>query len=87
MPVFNCTFHCPLCDGVCDIWGDHALVCGGGNILRGAEFSELGAHRASADYMGMLATVINGLALSDAIEKQGVETVRGTARIPSQPGP
>ena len=51
-----------------------ALVCGGGNILRGAEFSELGAHRASADYMGMLATVINGLALSDAIEKQGVET-------------
>ncbi len=51
-----------------------AIVCGGGNILRGAEFSELGAPRASADYMGMLATVINGLALSDAIEQQGIET-------------
>ena len=51
-----------------------AIVCGGGNILRGAEFSKLGAHRASADYMGMLGTVINGLALSDALESQGLET-------------
>lgn len=51
-----------------------AIVCGGGNILRGAEFSALGAPRASADYMGMLATVINGLALSDAIEQLGIET-------------
>lgn len=51
-----------------------ALVCGGGNILRGAEFSRLGGHRATADYMGMLGTVINALALSDAIEQQGVET-------------
>ena len=51
-----------------------ALVCGGGNILRGAEFSELGAERASADYMGMLGTIINGLALSDALEAQGLET-------------
>ncbi|MCC6408417.1 MAG: UMP kinase [Planctomycetes bacterium] len=51
-----------------------ALVVGGGNILRGAEFSKLGADRASADYMGMLATVINALALSDAIEKQGRDT-------------
>jgi uridylate kinase len=51
-----------------------ALVCGGGNILRGAEFSKLGGHRATADYMGMLGTVINALALSDAIEQQGVET-------------
>ena len=51
-----------------------AIVCGGGNILRGAEFSALGAPRASADYMGMLATVINGLALSDAIEQAGVDT-------------
>lgn len=48
-----------------------AIVVGGGNILRGAEFSKLGGHRASADYMGMLGTVINGLALSDAIESQG----------------
>jgi uridylate kinase len=51
-----------------------AIVCGGGNILRGAEFSRLGAHRASADYMGMLATIINGLALSDALEQQELET-------------
>ncbi len=51
-----------------------ALVCGGGNILRGAEFSRLGGHRATADYMGMLGTVINALALSDAIEQLGVET-------------
>ncbi|MEZ6017194.1 MAG: UMP kinase [Planctomycetota bacterium] len=51
-----------------------ALVCGGGNILRGAQFSQLGGHRANADYMGMLGTVINALALSDAIEQQGVAT-------------
>lgn len=51
-----------------------AIVCGGGNILRGAEFSALGAERASADYMGMLGTVINSLALSDALEQEGQET-------------
>ena len=51
-----------------------ALVVGGGNILRGAKFSRAGAQRASADYMGMLATVINALALSDAIEQRGIET-------------
>ena len=51
-----------------------AIVCGGGNILRGAEFSRLGAHRASADYMGMLGTVINALALSESLEDEGIET-------------
>jgi uridylate kinase len=51
-----------------------AIVCGGGNILRGAQFSQLGGGRASADYMGMLGTVINGLALSDALEQQGLQT-------------
>jgi uridylate kinase len=51
-----------------------AIVVGGGNILRGAEFSRLGGHRANADYMGMLGTVINALALSDAIEQCGVDT-------------
>jgi uridylate kinase len=51
-----------------------AVVVGGGNILRGATFSGTGTHRASADYMGMLGTVINGLALSDAIEAEGVPT-------------
>jgi uridylate kinase len=51
-----------------------AIVCGGGNILRGAEFSQLGSGRAGADYMGMLGTVINGLALSDALEQSGLTT-------------
>jgi uridylate kinase len=53
---------------------ESAIVVGGGNILRGATFSEIGAHRASSDYMGMLATVINALALSSALEDQGLET-------------
>ncbi|MEX1025951.1 MAG: UMP kinase [Planctomycetota bacterium] len=56
-----------------------ALVCGGGNILRGSDFSMSGTNRASADYMGMLATVINALALSDAIERHGVATRVQTA--------
>jgi uridylate kinase len=51
-----------------------ALVMGGGNIFRGAELSEGGIERATADYMGMLATVINSLALQDALEKIGVPT-------------
>ena len=51
-----------------------ALVVGGGNILRGANFGGPGAQRANADYMGMLGTVINALALSDAIEQLGVDT-------------
>ena len=51
-----------------------AMVVGGGNILRGAEFSEFDGHRANADYMGMLGTVINALAMSEAIESLGVQT-------------
>ncbi len=51
-----------------------ACVIGGGNILRGAAASENGIRRATADYMGMLATVINGLALSDSLESHGVQT-------------
>lgn len=49
-----------------------AIVVGGGNIWRGAEASEGGMDRATADYAGMLATVINGLALQDALENVGV---------------
>jgi uridylate kinase len=56
-----------------------AIVVGGGNILRGAQFSKLGAPRASADYMGMLGTVINALALQDALEQEGLETRVQTA--------
>ncbi len=51
-----------------------AIVIGGGNIFRGMQASEAGMDRASADYMGMLATVINALAIQDALEKQGVFT-------------
>jgi len=50
------------------------IVVGGGNIFRGLQGSEKGIERATGDYMGMLATVINALALQDALEKQGVET-------------
>ena len=51
-----------------------AIVIGGGNIFRGIAGSTKGMDRASADYMGMLATVINALALQDALEKNGVFT-------------
>ncbi len=51
-----------------------AIVIGGGNIFRGVAASARGMDRATGDYMGMLATVINSLALQDAIEQQGVPT-------------
>jgi uridylate kinase len=51
-----------------------AIVIGGGNIFRGLAASARGMDRATADYMGMLATVINALALQDALEQQGVVT-------------
>lgn len=51
-----------------------AIVIGGGNIFRGVSGSKTGIERATADYMGMLATVINALALQDALEKVGLQT-------------
>jgi uridylate kinase len=51
-----------------------AIVIGGGNIFRGVAASARGMDRATADYMGMLATIINALALQDALEQQGVVT-------------
>ncbi|MBN8231152.1 UMP kinase [Corallococcus macrosporus] len=51
-----------------------ALVIGGGNIFRGVAGATEGMDRASADYMGMLATCINSMALQDALEKQGLKT-------------
>jgi uridylate kinase len=56
-----------------------AIVVGGGNIWRGLAASARGMDRATADYMGMLATVINGLALQDALEQAGVHTRVQTA--------
>ena len=56
-----------------------AIVIGGGNIFRGVAASSKGMDRATADYMGMLATVLNGLALQDALEKMEVHTRVQTA--------
>jgi uridylate kinase len=56
-----------------------AIVTGGGNFFRGAELQQRGMDRARADYMGMLGTVMNCLALQDFLEKQGVETRVQTA--------
>ncbi|HEX6547785.1 MAG TPA: UMP kinase [Candidatus Dormibacteraeota bacterium] len=56
-----------------------ALVVGGGNLVRGAQFAELGFDRATADYMGMLGTVINALALQDALERGGLPARTMTA--------
>ncbi|QWC85403.1 UMP kinase [Nocardioidaceae bacterium] len=56
-----------------------AVVVGGGNFFRGAELSQQGMDRSRADYMGMLGTVMNCLALQDFLEKQGVETRVQTA--------
>jgi uridylate kinase len=50
------------------------LVIGGGNIVRGSQLSRMGMERVGADYMGMLGTVINGLALQDVLERKGVNT-------------
>jgi len=51
-----------------------ALVIGGGNIVRGSQLSKMGMDRVGADYMGMLGTVINALALQDVLEKAKLET-------------
>lgn len=56
-----------------------AIVVGGGNIFRGIAASSYGMDRASADHMGMLATLINSLALQDALEKKGIQTRVQTA--------
>jgi uridylate kinase len=56
-----------------------AIVVGGGNIWRGAQAGKNGMDRATADYMGMLATVINALALQDALERHEVDTRVQTA--------
>lgn len=56
-----------------------AVVIGGGNIIRGLSASAQGTDRTTADYMGMLGTVINALALQDALEKEGVQTRVQTA--------
>jgi uridylate kinase len=61
-----------------------AIVVGGGNIWRGAKAEEEGMDRATADYAGMLATVINALALQDALEREGVTTRTQSAIVIQQ---
>ena len=67
----------PLCDDICKVnkmGVQLGLVIGGGNIIRGTFAAEQGIDRVSADYMGMLATLINALALQDALERKGIAT-------------
>lgn len=64
---------------IVDLGVQVAVVVGGGNIWRGAHGSAKGMDRATSDYMGMLATVINSLALQDAIEKNGTDSRLQTA--------
>ena len=60
--------------GVINMGASVGLVIGGGNIVRGTQASQEGMDRVHADYMGMLSTVINALALQDLLERKGVET-------------
>ena len=60
--------------GVVELGVNLALVIGGGNIVRGAQLSKMGMERVSADYMGMLGTVINAIAMQDVLERKGVDT-------------
>ena len=59
---------------VCDLGVEIAIVIGGGNIYRGLAGSSQGIDRATSDYMGMLATIMNSMALQDSLEKEGVFT-------------
>ena len=64
---------------VVDLGVEIAIVVGGGNIFRGVKATSFGMERTAADHMGMLATVMNSLALQDALEKQGMQTRVQTA--------
>lgn len=71
-----------IAEEICDVQqlgGELALVIGGGNIFRGTEAGTYGIERVTADYMGMLATVINGLSLQSALEQAGIATRVQTA--------
>jgi uridylate kinase len=57
-----------------DLGATVGMVIGGGNIVRGSQLAKVGMDRVGADYMGMLGTVINALALQDVLERKGVET-------------
>ena len=66
-----------LCDevvAVAALGASVGLVIGGGNIVRGTQLAKMGMERVSADYMGMLGTVINALAVQDVLERKGMDT-------------
>jgi uridylate kinase len=65
---------CDEIKGVIDLGVGVGMVIGGGNIVRGRQLAELGMDRVAADYMGMLGTVINAIALQDVLEKRGIDT-------------
>ena len=60
--------------GVIKMGASVGLVIGGGNIVRGTQLAKMGMERVGADYMGMLGTVINALAVQDILERKGIET-------------
>ena len=60
--------------GLVELGASVGLVIGGGNIVRGSQLSKMGMDRVAADYMGMLGTVINALALQDLLEREGIDT-------------
>ena len=74
----TCAVICQELGTVLDMGAQMALVIGGGNIFRGLSGSAKGMERSSADYMGMLATVMNALAVQDALEKHGYPTRKAT---------
>ena len=59
---------------VVDTGASVGMVIGGGNIVRGSQLSKMGMDRVAADYMGMLGTVINALAVQDVLERKGIDT-------------
>ena len=65
---------CDEIKGVIAMGVEVGLVIGGGNMVRGTQLAALGMDRVAADYMGMLGTVINALALQDVLEKRGIDT-------------
>ena len=68
------TFFAEQIEAVVQSGAEVGLVIGGGNIVRGSQLSQFGMDRVGADYMGMLGTVINALALQDVLERKGIDT-------------
>jgi uridylate kinase len=82
IPTFN--FIAEEIAAVHALGAEVCVVVGGGNFVRGAEFAEAGMDRVTADYMGMLGTVLNAMALRESLEKRGINTrVQTAINMPS----